>query len=496
MLTVITKISFLGLVLQYSFKSIANESSDNKQFEYKNFINELMLQTPEDRIIEPTSVVLGHVIVSSIKNSTKSPLEIFKELDQTPHLYNWTHTSLLSYLQTLEPGLVDYCSLNSVKTINRSQLTEIEHAAIPLEILSDYQTHYLSLVNKNAINSHMNKEEKDSNLKSIADEYQMKRYQCRTAQKIRDIENQAEKILCFDRETCQKARKIHTIVSSPEASFPRIQYSINGYTRYVYNELLKNENLLDLLEATYALENEWLNLTKEKQDQDHFFSFVVNNLVLKKYHVKDIFLVLAYSMRNMPSLDVEYAISPQKALMLEVYFWKFKLIRNQIEKKSLLVNVFPKHSYKVNPGIYHYLTAALLGCEARLAGLSHPISSLMGVASKAGYKGDKFLKSLEMNKLKTEGIGYAIRLLQKQGAPAALIAGGHAASFGSSVCGNFANIETEFYRKKLKSANERIFKPSYGRSTKNTQKQLSEYTKVKTQLSLELKTKLRSVLND
>ncbi len=141
-------------------------------------------------------------------------------------------------------------------------------------------------------------------------------------------------------------------------------------------------------------------------------------------------------MRNMPSLDTEYAHYPKKSLLLETYFWRFKDIRSKLSGSKYVSSAFT-YLVKKSPGFYHYLTASLLGCEARLVGHNHFTATMLGLFSKLGYKGDKFIKAFNKRRYDKEGLSYVKYLLKKQGFKAGVETGYEAGMYGSRVCGKY-----------------------------------------------------------
>ena len=402
-----------------------------------------------NRIIEPTSPILGPYLVKDLKDSKRHPHTDYKEiLEKNNDIINDLHRSTYAYVKTLKPGLREYCAKKNFKA-SYSNLTMVEHAAIPNEFLFPLRYTYMENVQESYQFDNITELSKRE-----ASHYQEMKYDCGPVNRLKAIEFKLERA-CNGLDFCINARKLNSILSSAEAAYPRLQYSINGYTKYVYNELFKEEKLEDLLFDLYETEKKWIEDFDKGVAGDNFIPHVVDTLS-KKYHVKSVFLALAYSKRNMPSLDTEYAKNPKKALLLEVYFWHFKDIRNKLSRSKYVSSSF---SYDVerSPGFYHFLTAALLGCEARLAGHGHITALMLGLFSKLGYKADKFFKALDHEKYKKEGFSYVRSLLKKQGFYRGVETGYEAGIYGSQVCGKYMRGLKRSHKSELKQL-KKVFK--------------------------------------
>jgi len=400
----------------------------------------------EGRVIEPTSPILGYRIAKEIKDSNSHPQEIFKKLiAANENLKKDLQLSALSYFTVLEPGLDAYCAQKVVSTKDRKNMTTVEHgASIPLQVLRPIQETYLELLSGLLIGQKSGGFITAESIET-ANRFQNKRYNCPTATKIARIEDKLEKF-CLGLGFCKKAKNINSILSSAEAAYPRIQFGINGFTRYVYAELIKSESLSEGLKIVYDLEREWTDQAMAGNVERQLFDYVIQEATIKGLHIKDVFLILAYSMRNMPSLDIEYSHAPLKALEIETYFWAFKDIRSELSKPKYASLIYVGHEFKRQPGFYHYLTAALLGCEARLAGLGHTTSTLMGVMSKVGYKADKLLKAIDKKKYKQGKIKHLKEIMKQQGTWPGIAAGFHAGKYGSLTCKAYMRTLKKEYR--------------------------------------------------
>lgn len=439
----------------------------------------------ENRALEGTSPILGHDLVTKIKDANIHPEIIYKAiLEQNPDFDTKIHKSSIAYFRTMTPGLDNYCSKNKISTRMENGWTQVEHAAIPQEIIRPLTNKYLNNINE-IFTTNLSTENIIRESKQLGKNFQEKRYNCPVVKKLENLENKLGKI-CLGLGFCLRAKKINSIISSAEAAYPRTQFGINGFTRYVYDELYENTNLQEDLKIIYDLEIEWLSKANSGQAPGQFFEYVIDNAIEKEMHVKDVMLILAYSMRNMPSLDIEYTEDPKKALLIETYFWGFKDLRNELYKNQYSENIFPDYKFKRNPGFYHYLTAALLGCEARLAGQPHFIAKMLGILSKVGYKTDKLIKAIDKEHYSELKLGgkykYVRSIMKKQGFGPGVKAGEQAAKYGSRVCGAFKKSLRKDYRQKKRDAR------------KETESR-REFRKVKAELKKELKDSYRSILD-
>jgi hypothetical protein len=440
----------------------------------------------DNRVIEGASPILGYELSQTLKNHEDHPaLKLKRVLKVNPDYTYKAQLSTLSYLETFQPGLEEYCAQDKIVTGKRSKWTPARGnhgAAIPQEVLVPKTAKYLERLSQNSL---LSKESVQQKSLKAAKKFQETRYQCKNVIKLMALEDKLEK-LCLGLRFCKKAKAVNSIISSAEAAYPRKQFSVNGFTRYVYHELLKSETLEEDLRTIYDLQQKWLVMHRMMSVEKNFFEFVITEALEKDIHIKDILLILAYSMRNMPSLDIEFALAPKKALMLEIYFWDFRDIRDELSRKEYKGLRF-SHNFKRNPGFYHYLTAALLGCEARLAGLSHSVATLMGIASKVGYKTDKLTKAVEKHiyqelNLKNK-VDYLNNLMKKQAFWPGVAAGYHAAKFGSKACIAYKRELKKDYREEKRELRKKL------RNRKLFREQKEE-------LKRELKESFRSVLED
>lgn len=348
----------------------------------------------DERLIEPTSPIIGKNLVLLLKEDPRHPEAIIKDLNKkNPDLLRDIQLASMAYFQTMTQPLLTYCSTAVKEEANDKAIEVVETAAIPLEVLLPLHPNYI----ENLVNLRTNFVERSQNdinkmAMEAALDYQAKRYSCELVQKLSQLENKVKRYLPtrFDRLV-----DLHHQISSAEAAFPRIQFSINGFTQHVHGKLLEMpyDRLSTLLRVIYDEQVEWIAKKENKENTERFFTSFENKALDSGFLPREILLVLAYSTRNMPSLDVQYGYSPAKSLLLEAYFWKFHKHRDYVTKK-FEKDIFPNAVMKRNPGLYHYATSALLACEVRLHGYSGAMARIVALGNKVGYKVHKLLGEL------------------------------------------------------------------------------------------------------
>jgi hypothetical protein len=166
-----------------------------------------LLNLSNKRLIEPTSPILGHEISNFMKTSKLSPKEIYIQISQRYQLDYDIKISTYAYFKTLKPELDKYCSSLNFMTLNRSELTEVEHAAIPLEVLTPLHLPYLQNYNQSLSFNYFDLQRKTED---IANSFQEKRENCGVAIRLRQIENKLEKF-CLNLKFCTNSKKINSI---------------------------------------------------------------------------------------------------------------------------------------------------------------------------------------------------------------------------------------------------------------------------------------------
>lgn len=353
------------------------------------------LDHPEDeRLIEPTSPILGKNLVAKIRKDPRHPEVILESVKrENPFLLRDIQLSSLAYFRTLSRPLKTYCSTAKKEEANDKAIDVVETAAIPIEILRPLHESYieqLTFLRSNYVET-LDEEIQDTARKA-AIAYQQERYNCDVVQQLNQMETKVKRYLP---KRLKRLVDLHHKISSPEAAFPRIQFSINGFTQYVFGELLKvpHDRLAGLLKVIYEEQVEWIKKRDKNEPVERYFSSFENKALRAGYLPREILLVLAYSTRNMPSLDVHYGYDTEKALLLETYFWKFHDHRDYVTKKYEH-DIFPNAIMKRNPGLYHYATSALMACDVRLHGYSGAMSRIIALGNKVGYKVHKLLTEI------------------------------------------------------------------------------------------------------
>jgi hypothetical protein len=140
----------------------------------------------------------------------------------------------------------------------------------------------------------------------------------------------------------------------------------------------------------------------------------------------------------MPSLDIQYSVSPEKSLLLEIYFWKFHPIRNQVQAEYEHT-LYPDRAIKRNPGLYHYVTSALMACEIRLSGYSGAVARILAFADKFAYKTNKLVGEIHAKRVhgNPHGIREVFDTAKKQAFRPGIQAGRFGGKQGLRFCARF-----------------------------------------------------------
>lgn len=387
----------------------------------------------DDRLIEPTSPVLGKNLVVLIRQDSRHPELILEDLkSKYPALNRDLQLSSIAYFNTLAPPLKTYCSTAKKEEANDKAIDVVETAAIPIEVLLPMHVEYalqLSTLRTNYVE--ISSQKIENNARSTALAYQAIRYECDVVTKLNTMESKVKKLLP---KRLDRLIDLHHKISSPEAAFPRIQFSVNGFTQHVFGEFFKIPygRLAGLLKVIYEGQVEWIAKRDKNEMTERYFTFFENKALEAGYLPIEILLVLAYSTRNMPSIDVQYGYDTDKALLLEAYFWKFHDHRDYVTKKYVH-DIFPNAVMKQNPGLYHYATSALLACEVRLHGFSGVMARLIALGNKIGYKVHKLFGELASKEGKN-GLKVIRETARRQGFGPGVDAGKFGGSHGLTFC--------------------------------------------------------------
>jgi hypothetical protein len=373
-----------------------------------------IINITDKTLIEPTSPVLGKNLVTHIRYSQLHPLEIIENIEDIyPNVYEEMAISSLAYTNTLIEGIEKYY-LDKSKNLNvrESYYQVTEPYSIPiieLEKLNDsYRYNLLKCYYTFSGDSYNSI--KDSAM-CAANFFREERKKSFSLVTLNEAEESAKKILPkhFD-----KLVDLHSNISSPECAYPRIQFSINGYTQHVFDELLKLERLEELLLHGYQLHKNWLIMAKNNQLETPLYSYVCDGLSLNGFSYNEALLFLCYTTRNMPSIDIQYAYGSRKALLLEVYFWQIKKIyKEALENYSS--RIYPNKSFKDNPGLYHYATASYLAYKTKKNGYVGITALSLSIFNKIGYKTHKLIHGINPDLPINEKITDIYLLAKKQG---------------------------------------------------------------------------------
>lgn len=424
------------LVLVISMTLISFLALSQEQVEYEK-LNPIMADLhlgEDDRLIEPTSPILGKSLAARIRYDKRHPELILKDLEVNyPSLYRDIELSSIAYFKILSEPLKQYCTTEQKEEANDKQIAQVETAAIPLEALMPLHNSYRDIL----AGLRENYVEKDDVLirniaKKTALDYQALRYDCNVVKYLSDMENKVKKYLP---KRLDKLLDLHHKISSPEAAFPRIQFSINGFTQYVFNEIMKipYERLAKILKINYDSQVKWIEDKESGKKTDQYFSAFEKKALKEGFLPREILLVLAYSTRNMPSLDVQYGYDSAKALLLETYFWKFHDHRDYVSK-TYVPDIFPNARMKQNPGLYHYATSALMACDIRLHGYSGVMARLVTLFNKVGYKAHKLLGEVAGKDGKKPKLKEIIETAKRQAFGLGVSAAKHGGKYGLRLC--------------------------------------------------------------
>lgn len=399
--------------------------------------------TTEERLIEPTSPILGSRLAKLIRDDERDPDVILADIkNYDPNLQRDIALSVLDYLEVLAPGTNQACQAsmaNSVAPKGGWKLAEDD--TIPYDILvplhSDYTQRAHSLEWGYAAKP---LEVIQDQAKTMSENVRSLRLNCKGPEKLEHLENILAGIcqapfamLEGNFVNCETFVSINNEIMSPELAYPRAEFSINGFTRYVYGEIFKMNDLKPLLHSMLAAEKDWLALPRPNGvPAVDFTTYTQKRVLADGFSPRELLLAFSYSTRNMPSLDVEYGIDPEKALLLEVYFWQFHRIREDVKGKELRY-AYPNHVFEEDPGVYHYMTAALQACELKLAGYNSELATASSTAQSFGYKTDKLISATDIKKSIHHPMDI-INLAKEQGFVPGVDSGIYGGEYGSKIC--------------------------------------------------------------
>lgn len=391
----------------------------------------------DERMIEPTSPILGKKLAAMIRYDERDPEKILEDIHTNfPKVQRDLQISSMAYFKTLEGPLKKYCvTEHKDEVINEKEVRVLEQGAAPLTILEPLHGAYkqnMAAMKSSYIDCDAVDTEKEA--RKVAKEYQNQRFDCNVVHKVNEMEAKMRKMLPTGK--LKRLLALHQEISSAEAPFPRIQFTINGFTQYVYNEIFKipYDKLAALLKLNYEAQKEWI-AAKERGDKDagRYLEAFEKKALAAGYLPREILLIMAYSTRNMPSLDVQYGQDTSKALLLETYFWKSKKHKD-IASKKWEKDLYPNHVMKRNPGVYHYATSALMACDMRLSGYSGAMARVVSLGNKMAYKVHKLLGSIKGKDGKKGGVKAVLAEAKVQAFGPAIDAGRYGGKYGLKLC--------------------------------------------------------------
>ncbi len=133
--------------------------------------------------------------------------------------------------------LKTYCTTAKKEEADDKAIVVVETGAIPLEVLNPLHDSYngqLSSLRTNYVEKSPLKIEEGARRTALA--YQNERYDCDVVKKLDGLEAKVKKYMPGRMD---RLIELHHQISSPEAAYPRIQFSVNGFTQHVYGELFK-----------------------------------------------------------------------------------------------------------------------------------------------------------------------------------------------------------------------------------------------------------------
>jgi len=375
------------------------------------------------RRIEPTSPILGHQVVQLIKTHGGHPTEIIDTLHQAfPKLQFELAVSSIAYFNTLMPGLMRYNEMmwSSTKPSSGQVWTEVEPAAIPLEVLLPLYPQYAEEL-ENALEFAYTGSEASLLDSAISVSVKYGNDKVRGAGMIEMLKPDGFYAKYLPNKLA-KLVKLNARISSAESAYPRVQHSLNGYSQYVYDYMLNHRDLEGLLYVTYQAQKRWIEGATTEANELPFLSSIEKAIIGAGYSHRDALLTLCYSTRNMPNLDVQYARDSERSLALEVYFWKLKEIQNRAIQNHF-DQVFPNHIFNENPMLYHYATASYLAYEVTRSGYRNGTAIGMAFLSKLGYKAHKFTHAIDGHDIAHNGFAVIAKVLKEQSSMAGIAAG-------------------------------------------------------------------------
>lgn len=384
------------------------------------------------RLIEPTSPVLGRALVSNIRQDPRHPDEILRAIDEGNASWRTeTLLSVLAYARALGPALDAHEAVEPGAPIAP---TLVEHAAIPLEILVPRHAAYAEALRSLVEQARWIDADTEALGSAARETTRALRQRRRALADEGPLFRVAEWVAAHCPGACGDLVDANLRIAAAEDSFPRVQYSVNGFTGFVFHELMARDDLLSLLRVVYDAELEWLSRAERGEKPARaLVESIVDTARTHGYVPRDVILVLAFSTRNMPSVDFQYADDPDRALALEVYFWKFRQMRDVLVRRHL-ARLTEAHVFDVNPGVYHFTTAGLHACELGAQGFPDLVGVGAATAFKVAYKTHKLLYGFDVGALLWSPISYIPSRMSEQGYATGVEAGFYGGLLGVEMC--------------------------------------------------------------
>ncbi len=385
--------------------------------------------------IEPLSPFMGSTYLDEILHSDDHPEEIFYRIDSRKNVTKKILVNSIAFSDLVLSKINLYCNDENFVTKMSETTRKVHFAAIPVDQFTVEDHEYYNQVINDYTDSSIESLEKINYFK--VEELKEKRKSCK---RVQDRIERSTKIitnLCKNlgnkvKGFCSSYLEANLELFSVEASYPRTQFSINGFTRDFNEKLFKVRNLDLKLRIIYDSLIHYSKDLKDGVKDIRYWDYV------EKYDVSkfDMIFLLSGLTRNLPNLQYFYALSPQSAFLTEIYFWKIRQVMTDLKSIDPL-GMYPQGANYKNPdkvGWYHYYTAAYQTCSLLKKGFSSANSIAGSFIQKVAYKSDKLkgAKIKQSNLLKD--IKEIRRLMKQQGSIGALSGALDAGFWAYKVC--------------------------------------------------------------
>jgi hypothetical protein len=384
--------------------------------------------------IEPLSPILGSDNLRQILESKETPSAIFEKLSDNKTIQEIKKRST-AYSNIVLEGLSGYCEQDKIETRKYDIHKKIHFAVVPVDpiLLEFEQKYFKSLAELKKVDTVKLDELNRTASTSVLE----KRKNCgAVAKRINDTKEMISSI-CKPlgegfAKKCSNFTNINLELFSPESSYPRTQFSINGFTRDFNLKVNQISGLKLQLETLYLSIDAYrdsIKKTNQPLAKRHW-----ETLKLYTNNSFEMIFLLSGLTRNLPSLDYLYGLDAKKGLMVEVYFWKIRQLMDEIDDIDKMA-IYPKFNYDKpeKVGLYHFYTAAYQTCSLLKAGYSSDLAVAGALAQKIAYKSDKFIGAMK-NKSFTEQLKELPKTLKEQGTLEAIKGGLDAAFWAEELC--------------------------------------------------------------